>query len=121
MPAQVVVMVVLQRTKRYTTTLFNLSTVKEKKESFFFSSLIAVGLARSLFSGHDPYDHTPNTPAVCDPYRTQACSIAFYFLFFFFVSLLRMSHALRFSSVFHVEAKKKKKAVKYESTASAKE
>ena len=30
-------MVVLQRTKRYTTTLFNLSTVKEKKESFFFS------------------------------------------------------------------------------------
>lgn len=103
-------MVVLQRTKRYTTTLFNLSTVKEKKESFFFSFSDCCWFGSTLvFWSWSIRPHPKHSGCLWSlPHSSMFHSLLCSVFFFFFVSLLRMSHALWFSSVFHVEAKKKK-------------
>lgn len=100
-------MVVLQRTKRYTTTPFNLSTVKEKKESFFsFSDCCWFGSAL-VFWSWSIRPHPKHSGCLWSLLRSSMFHSLL--LSVFFVSLLRMSHDSRFSSVFHVKAKKKKK------------
>ena len=103
-------MVVLQRTKRYTTTLFNLSTVKEKKESFFFSFSDCCWFGSTLvFWSWSIRPHPKHSGCLWSlPHSSMFHSLLFSVFFFLFL-FLACRTPYGFPQFFTWRPKKKKK------------